>query len=188
MNLKCFFWFLFWVPKVPCTGCVFLPFAQTTKLTNSKGSQTCDNNLDLWSEKTNTWTKTSTKYRYQIYINLQEDEGFLSSKWGYNLLMKCPIGTDGHITWSQSYTKRTEPNWDIRVKLKEPVIVVCHSFIPWRSTPQSTSKLVESSDSHHTLQPQLHLVTAACPGEIETVVRPTSHLLEGSSLGPQISL
>ena len=110
-------------------------------------------------------------------INLQEDEGFLSSKWGYNLLMKCPIGTDGHITWSRSYTKRTEPNWDIRVKLKEPVVVVCHSFIPWRSTPQSTSKLVESSDSHHTLQPQLHLVTAACPGEIETVVRPTSHLL-----------
>lgn len=52
--------------------------------------------------------------------NLQEDEGFLSSQWGYNLLMKCPLGTDGHITWNRSYTKRTEPNWDIRVKLKEP--------------------------------------------------------------------
>lgn len=125
-------------------------------------------------------------------INLQEDEGFLSSKWGYNLLMKCPIGTDGHITCSQSYTKRTEPNWDIRVKLKEPVIVVCHSFIPWRSTSQSTSKLVESLDSHHTLHPQ----TAPCDCRLpwrdwnscKANIAPVAASQEGSSLGPQISL
>ena len=54
----------------------FLPFAQTTKLTNSKGSQTCDNNLDLWSEKTtktlgpkpqqNTDTKYQSPRRWRV--------------------------------------------------------------------------------------------------------------------------